>query len=297
MSRVILVKPRCVPSSAISGVMISLPQKREPSRRTRQVSTSERPARSAVASSRAGRPAATILGRITALDGLPEDLVGGVALEAARALVPAGHPPVRVKRKDGIVLHALDQHTQPFLRGAQGGFGTFAVGDIGGRPGHTHRLVRRGGIALDVPGDNQPALRAVRMEHANILAQLAAAGWVGGARHGLGVACAVGGVDQRGQGGGERERAVGGHAEQREHARVGLTAVVGGIPHERAQPGGLQRHVQPALGFVHRGVRLHQLGLRRVSRGGSGRGRRGWLIHHCSLQPFRIVPLACAAAW
>ena len=113
------------------------------------------------------------------------------------------------------------------------------------------------------------------MEHANVLAQPATAGRVGGARNGVGGARAVGGVDQRGQGGGERERGVGGQAEQREHARIGLAAVVGGIPHERAQPSGLQRHVQPALRFAQRGVRLPRGGGRGEGEGGGGGGGGG----------------------
>ena len=92
-SWVTLAKPRSRPSASRSAVTTTLAQKRVPSLRTRQPSSSARPCSRAIASSAHGLAGGDVVGAVEAREVLADDLGGLVALDAARAGVPAGVTP------------------------------------------------------------------------------------------------------------------------------------------------------------------------------------------------------------
>ncbi len=57
-----------------------------------------------------------VLGRVETGEMLADDLVGLIALEAARPRIPAGDMPLDVEHVDGIVGDALNQHLEPAAR-------------------------------------------------------------------------------------------------------------------------------------------------------------------------------------
>src|SRR2546430_1982663 len=60
-----------------------------------------------------------VLGRIEEREMLADDLVRPVALDALRAVVPAGHIAVRIEHEDGVILHAVDEQAEHLLALAQ----------------------------------------------------------------------------------------------------------------------------------------------------------------------------------
>ena len=78
-------KPTSVPSASRSAVMTTLAQKREPSLRTRQPSSSKRPFAGRDLELALGLARRDVLGRIEDREVLADDLVGLVALDALGA--------------------------------------------------------------------------------------------------------------------------------------------------------------------------------------------------------------------
>ncbi len=75
---------------------------------------------------------AILLGEET-FEGLAENLLGSITLDARGAGIPAAHPTPRVEHDDAVVSHALDQALEPPLAFRHGGA---ALGDLPGE----HRL-------------------------------------------------------------------------------------------------------------------------------------------------------------
>ncbi len=81
------------------GVVITFAQKREPSLRMRQPSSSNRPSVAAIISSCSGKPALNFILRIKAGKMPPDDLCRPIALDVLRASVPGDHVSLGVQVK------------------------------------------------------------------------------------------------------------------------------------------------------------------------------------------------------
>src|SRR5439155_1995991 len=71
-----------------------------------------------------------ILLRVERAEVAADDLLGGVALEALRALVPAHDPALRVEHEDGVILHALDEEAISFFGVSERLFTVLARGEV-----------------------------------------------------------------------------------------------------------------------------------------------------------------------
>src|SRR5437868_207689 len=158
-SRVILENPRSSPSGVKSAVMTTLAQKRVPSLRTRQPSSSKRPTRFASSSSRSGqrlatdalgllqlvlRPAAVDVGlAVKDREMLADDLGGGVTLDALGARVPGRDAALGVEQEDRVVGDAVYGPAQQVLAlvGQEGGQWLLVV-DAGSQVGRFFSALR-----------------------------------------------------------------------------------------------------------------------------------------------------------
>ena len=159
-SRVTLANPVTSPVLSRMAVMTMLAQKREPSLRTRQPSSSTRSARGGQAQQLGGAAALLILLRKEAREVQAENLVRLVALDALGAGVPGQHVAVAVEQIDGILADALDDgaqslvvEPQSLLRGAL----------LGGVADEAHdgraALQSRIGLSMMSTGNSVPSLR------------------------------------------------------------------------------------------------------------------------------------------
>ena len=160
-SRVTLAKPRSVPASSRRAVMTTLAQKREPSLRTRQPSSSNRPSAGASRSSSSGQPRSTASWRVEAGEVLADDLVGAVALDAARPRRSRWRPALGVEHEDGVVLHALDQQAESLLALPQLLLGLLPLGQVAGDLDEAPRLPpsSRRAVMTTLAQNREPSLR------------------------------------------------------------------------------------------------------------------------------------------
>ena len=119
--------------------MTTFAQKREPSLRMRQPSSSKRPSFGAITSSRAGRPRSIGLGWIEHGEMLADDFLGRVSLDGLGAAIPAHDAARGIEHEQRIVAHRLDEDAKAeVVHTAHRGAG------IGRQQGRIHRASEGG---------------------------------------------------------------------------------------------------------------------------------------------------------
>ncbi len=119
-SRVTFAYPVTSPLLSRMAVRIVSAQKREPSLRTRQPSSSTRPSGRGQAH-QLRRPASLhILLREEPREMQPLDLFRRVPLDALRARIPGHHAPVAIQQVDGVIAHALHNRAKLLIVVPQG---------------------------------------------------------------------------------------------------------------------------------------------------------------------------------
>ncbi len=79
-----------------------------------------------------GHAPGQVIGRVEAAEVRADDLLGGIALDALGARVPAGHAALRIQHEDGVVGDPLDQQPELLLAAAQGLLGRPSLGQVTG---------------------------------------------------------------------------------------------------------------------------------------------------------------------
>ena len=99
--------------------MITLAQKREPSLRTRQPSSSKRPSRPRPPARVAESPEIDSLFWVKGRERFAEDFIGGVAFDPLGSLVPAHNAAFGIEHEDGVIPDAPNEQLETLFAPAQ----------------------------------------------------------------------------------------------------------------------------------------------------------------------------------